>query len=150
MSTSSGFRTVATRRAWFPTGTTLAYAPKVKATFNADYTIRTGGAFDVQLGTQTAYQSKQLSQFDANPLVRAATTIGGYALVDLSASLVDTAGRFKLTGQVKNVFDQSFAASVVTGGPGGSLRSIIPREADRYYGITARCELLTPPLRSGR
>ena len=121
-----------------PNGTTLAYAPKVKATFNADYTIRTGGAFDVQLGTQTAYQSKQLSQFDANPLVRAATTIGGYALVDMSASLVDTAGRFKLTGQVKNVFDQSFAASVVTGGPGGSLRSIIPREADRYYGITAR------------
>ncbi len=121
-----------------PNGTTLGYAPKVKASFNADYTIRTGGVVDVQLGTQSAYQTKQLSQFDASPVVRAATTIGGYALVDLSASLVDTAGRFKLTGQVKNVFDQSFAASIVTGGPGGSLRSIIPREADRYYGITAR------------
>ena len=121
-----------------PDGTTLAYAPKVKASLNADYTIRTGGAVDIQLGTQTAYQSKQLSQFDASQAVRDATTIGGYALVDLSASLVETNGRFKLTGQVKNVFDQSFAASVVTGGPGGSLRSIIPREADRYYGVTAR------------
>ena len=121
-----------------PNGTTLAYAPKVKASLNADYTIRTGGAVDFQFGTQTAYQSKQLSQFDASQVVRDATTIGGYALVDLSASVLDARGRFKLTGQVKNVFDQSFAASVVTGGPGGSLRSIIPREADRYYGITAR------------
>jgi iron complex outermembrane recepter protein len=37
---------------------------------------------------------------------------------------------------VKNLFDKSFASSIVTGGPGGSLRYIIPREADRYFGAT--------------
>ena len=43
-----------------------------------------------------------------------------------------------LTAQVRNIFDQSFAASITSGGPGGGYRYIIPREADRYYGITGR------------
>ena len=46
--------------------------------------------------------------------------------------------RFRLTFQVKNLFDTSFAAAITSGGPGGSYRYIIPREADRYYGVTAR------------
>jgi iron complex outermembrane receptor protein len=40
--------------------------------------------------------------------------------------------------QVKNLFDKSFASSIVSGGPGGSFRYIIPREADRYFGVTAK------------
>ena len=43
-----------------------------------------------------------------------------------------------MVAQVKNLFDQSFASSIGAGGPGGSFRYIIPREADRYFGITAR------------
>lgn len=121
-----------------PSGTRLAYAPEWKASLAADYRVRTGGQLDFGLGADAAYQSEQLSQFDANPVVRDIATIEGYTLVNLAGSLIDAGDRFKLTAQVRNVFDKSFAASITSGGPGGGYRYIIPREADRYYGITGR------------
>jgi iron complex outermembrane receptor protein len=121
-----------------PPGTTLGYAPKWKGSLGADYRLRTGGAVDFALGAQGSYQSKQLSQLDASQAVRDATTIKGYGLVDLQAGIVEANDRFRLNFQVKNLFDQSFAAAITSGGPGGSYRYIIPREADRYYGVNAR------------
>lgn len=121
-----------------PAGTPLAYAPKYKASLGADYTIETGGSLNFVLGAQASAQSKQLSLFDPSAALRAAGTIGGYTLVDLSAAIVDADDRFRVTLQVKNVFDTSFASSITNGGPGGSFRYLIPREADRYFGISAR------------
>ena len=119
-----------------PTGTSLAYAPKWKGSLAADYRWRTGGAIDVQLGAQGSYQSSQLSLFDPSAAIRAAGTIKAYGLVDLSAGIVSRDDRFRLTAQIKNVFDQSFAAAITNGGPGGGYRYLIPREADRYFGVT--------------
>ncbi|WP_375287436.1 TonB-dependent receptor [Sphingomonas sp.] len=121
-----------------PSGTQLGYAPKWKGSLGADWRWRTGGAIDVQLGAQGSYQSSQLSQLDANPVIRRYATMDGYGLVDVSAGVIDADDRYRLTFQVKNLFDQSFAAAITSGGPGGSFRYIIPREADRYYGITGR------------
>jgi iron complex outermembrane receptor protein len=121
-----------------PPGTRLPFAPEWKGTLGLDYRMRTGGAVDLALGAQGSYQSSQYAQLDANAAVRAATTIKSYGLLDLSAGLVDPEDRFRLTFQVKNVFDQGFAASITSGGPGGGYRYIIPREADRYYGVAGR------------
>ncbi|WP_293900283.1 TonB-dependent receptor [Phenylobacterium sp.] len=121
-----------------PSGTRLAYAPKWKGSLAADYRIRTGSAFDVVLGAQTSYQSSQISQPDAVLANRIATRIHAYGLVDLSAGIADPDDRYRVTFQVKNLFDESFAAAITSGGPGGSYRYIIPREADRYYGVTGR------------
>jgi iron complex outermembrane recepter protein len=121
-----------------PAGTPLAYAPKYKGSLGIDYRVRTGGQIDVTLGTQASAQSKQLSLFDPSPVLRAAGTIGGYSLVDLSVGIVDVDDRFRVTFQVKNVFDTSFASSITNGGPGGSFRFLIPREADRYFGVTGK------------
>jgi iron complex outermembrane recepter protein len=121
-----------------PNGTPLAYAPKFKGSVGADYLVETGGSVNIILGAQSSFQTKQLSLFLPSAAARAAGTIGGYSLVDLSASIVDVNDRYKLTLQAKNVFDTSFASSIVDGGPGGSFRYLIPREADRYFGITAR------------
>lgn len=121
-----------------PPGTRLGYAPKWKGSLGADYRIRTGGAVDFALGAQGSYQSKQISQLDASAAIRAATTIKGYGLVDLSAGVVDANDHFRVTAHVKNLFDQSFAAAITSGGPGGAYRYLIPREADRYYGVTGR------------
>jgi iron complex outermembrane recepter protein len=121
-----------------PNGNVLAYAPKLKASLGADYRWRTGGSIDVTFGAQTSYQSSSLSAFDTNAANRAAGVIHPYAIVDLSAGIVSADDRFRVTAQVKNLFDQSFASSIGGGGPGGSFRYIIPREADRYFGITAR------------
>jgi iron complex outermembrane receptor protein len=121
-----------------PSGTTLAYAPRWKGSVAIDYRIRDVGPVDVILGAQGSFQSKQLSQFDANAAVRNVTTIGGYGLVDLSVGIADREDRYQITAQVKNLFDESFASAITSGGPGGSFRYLIPREADRYYGVTAR------------
>jgi iron complex outermembrane receptor protein len=119
-------------------GTPLGYAPKFKGSLGVDYRWRTGGSVDFAFGAQGSYQSKQLSQFDANPVIRNAATIQGYGLVDLQASILSSDDRFRLTAQVKNLFDTSFAASITSGGPSGTYRYIIPREADRYFGLTGR------------
>lgn len=119
-------------------GTRLAYAPEWKGSLAGDWRIRTGGVIDFGLNGAVSWQSEQISQFDANPVVRDATTIGAYALVDLGVSVIDSRDRFRLGFQVKNLFDESFAAAITSGGPGGSYRYIIPREADRYFGVIGR------------
>lgn len=120
-----------------PSGTVLGYAPKWKAALGADYRWVTGQPVDVIFGVQNSYQSSQLSQFDASAANRAATTIRAYSLTDLSIAFTDLSDRYRLTVLVKNVADESFASAITTGGPGGSLRYQIPREANRYWGITA-------------
>jgi len=121
-----------------PSGTPLGFAPKWKGNLSADYRWRTGGAFDLTLGAQGSYQSKQLSLFAADAVQRRLGTIKGYGLVNLSAGVTSTDDHYRLTFQVRNLFDQSFAASIINGGPGGAYRYQIPRDADRYYGITGR------------
>jgi iron complex outermembrane recepter protein len=117
-------------------GTPLANAPKWKASLAADYDLALSDALDIELGAGFAYQSSQLYQLDPSPVVRAATTVPGYSIVDLRAGIASSDDAWKLTFQVKNLFDKSFASSIVSGGPGGSYRYIIPREADRYFGAT--------------
>jgi len=121
-----------------PSGTQLGYAPKWKGSLAVDYRIRDVGPVDVLLGAQGSFQSKQIAQFDASPVIRNATTIDSYGLVDLSLGITDHDDRYRLIFQVKNLFDTSFASAITSGGPGGSYRYLIPREADRYYGVTAR------------
>ena len=119
-------------------GTPLAYAPKFKGSLNGEWRVETGSGFDILLGAQGSYQTKQLSLFVANPIIRRAATIPSYGLLDASIALVDANDRYKLTFVAKNLLDESFAAAITDGGPGGSYRYLIPREADRYYGVTAR------------
>lgn len=128
-----------------PSGTVLPFSPKWKSSLSGSYTIRTGGFADVELGAQGSYQSSQLSLLVASPLIRSQSRIKDYGLLDLSIALVDPDGAYRIAFLAKNVFDTSFAASIVDGGPlsGGntgssSYRYIIPREADRYFGVTAK------------
>ena len=121
-----------------PAGTSLPFAPKWKGSLGIDYRVRTGGAVDVFLGAQGNYQSKQLSLFSPDAVQRRLGTIDGYGLVNLSAGVGDADDRFRLTFLVRNLFDQSFAAAIQNGGPSGSYRYQIPRDADRYYGVTGR------------
>jgi iron complex outermembrane receptor protein len=119
-------------------GTPLANAPKWKMALGAQYDIETSGFANIELASQIAMQSDQIYEASANPAVRLGSTVDGYAIVDLSAALVDPNDGWRLAFQVKNLFDKSFASSIVSGGPGGAYRYIIPREADRYVGVTAK------------
>ncbi len=128
-----------------PAGTQLAYAPKWKGSLGGEYRIRTGGFADVILGSQGSYQSRQISNFVGNAFIRNRSTIAPYGLVDASIGIADSGDRFRVTFQVKNLFDTHFYAAISDGGPlsGGNTGSssyvaIIPRDADRYFGVTAR------------
>lgn len=128
-----------------PSGTPLAYAPKWKASLTADYRIRTNGFADVEIGVQGSYQSSQLALFVPSQLIRDRSWIKPYGLVDATIGLVDQDDRFKLSFIVRNLFDTSFTAAIADGGPlsagntgNSSLRYIIPREADRSFGLLAR------------
>ncbi len=121
-----------------PTGTPLGFAPKWKGDLGVDYRVRTGGPVDVQLGAQGSYQSSELSLFVASAVDRAAGTIGAYGLVNLSAAVLDVKDRYKLTFTVRNVANEHFAAAIANGGVLNSYRYQIPRDADRYYGVTGR------------
>jgi iron complex outermembrane recepter protein len=83
-------------------------------------------------------QSKQLSLFSPDETQRRLGTIPGYALVNASLSLVDPDDNWKLSLQVRNVFDSAYAAAIINGGVSGSYRYQIPRDADRYWGVSAR------------
>lgn len=120
-----------------PSGTPLAYAPKWKGSLAADYRLELA-SIDLLFGVQGSYQSEQLSLFDANPIVRDAGIIDGYALVDASIGVSDKDDKYRLTFHVRNLFDQSFAAAIANGGPAGAYLYRIPREADRYVGVTGR------------
>ena len=122
-------------------GTPLANAPEWKMALGAQYDWETGGFANVEIGAQMAMQSDQIYELSPNPAVRLGSTVDGYFTVDTSIALVDPNDVWRLAFQVKNLFDQSFASSIVSGGPGGAFRYIIPREADRYVGVTARINL---------
>ena len=95
-------------------GTPLANAPKYKATIGANYDWQTGGFADVQFNASVAMQSDQIYELTANPAVRLATTVDGYATFDASIALTDPNEAWRVAFLVKNLFDQSFASSIVS------------------------------------
>lgn len=121
-----------------PKGTPLQFAPKWKGSLSADYRWRTGGPLDFFFGAQGNYQSKQLALFSSDAVQRQLATIKGYGIINLSAGVGDSGDKYRLTFQVRNLLDQSYAAAIQNGGPAGSYRYQIPRDADRYFGVTGR------------
>ena len=121
-----------------PDGTRLPFAPRFKGSLSMDYRMRTGGAVDFALGAQGTYQSNQDSVLSPDPVVRRASQIDGYGMVNASIALVDPNDHWKLTLLARNLFDTSYAAAIVTGGPLGSYRYQIPRDADRYFGVVGK------------
>lgn len=121
-----------------PEGTKLAYAPTWKGSLSLEQRFPTGGFADVVFGSTMNFQSEQLSIFSANAVERELGTIPAYALVNASLSLVEPDDKWKLSLIVRNLFDKSYAAAIVSGGVSGSYRYQIPRDADRYWGVSAR------------
>ena len=121
-----------------PSGTPLLFAPKWKGTLGVDYRGTLSDGLDLFLGSQISGQTKQLSIFSPNAAVRALGTIDGYSLVNLSAGVGSSDDGWRLTFQVRNLFDKAYVAHKESGGPGGSVRLQIPRDSDRYFGVTGR------------
>ncbi len=121
-----------------PSGTKLGFAPTVKGSVSIEHRFVTGGFADIAIGSSMNFQSEQLSLFTPDPVQRLLGTIPGYALVNASLSVVDPNDKWKLTFHVRNLLDRSYAAAIINGGVSGSYRYQIPRDADRYFGVSLR------------
>lgn len=125
-------------------GTPLAFAPKFRGSLGVNYTIEPASLpFGIELGAQATFTDKQLSGLQATNtpaqvLVQGGLTIPAYEQVDLSLAAVGDGDRYRIAFLVKNVFNTHYASTIATGGPGGTLLYQIPRDADRYFGVTAR------------
>lgn len=121
-----------------PKGTPLGFAPTWKGSVSFDYRWRTNGFADVFFGTSMNFQSSQLSLFSPDATQRQIGTIPAYALINLQVGIGDPNDKWKLTFQVRNLTNESYAAAIINGGVSGSYRYQIPRDADRYWGVTAK------------
>jgi iron complex outermembrane receptor protein len=92
----------------------------------------------VWLGASVSGQTKQLAQFSPDPVVRQIATIEGYSITNVTIGVGGNQDEWRVTLLARNLFDKSYAAAIQSGGPGGAYRFQIPRDADRYIGVTGR------------
>ena len=59
-------------------------------------------------------------------------------MIGVPQTAVDLAKHYRLAVVVKNLFNDHYASTIGTGGPGGSYIYQIPRDSDRYWGVTLR------------
>ncbi|WP_082701938.1 TonB-dependent receptor [Novosphingobium sp. FSW06-99] len=127
---------------YIASGTPLAFAPKNKGNLGATYTQEpTGLPFALEFNALAAYTDKQVSTLAptntaAQELAFQEQILKAYTQVDISLAAVDLAKHYRLAVVVKNLFNDHYASTIGTGGPGGSYLYQIPRDSDRYWGVT--------------
>jgi iron complex outermembrane receptor protein len=116
-------------------GEQLPFAPEFKGAIGMNKEWR--GPLNVYLSGSWNFVSSQqpadIPTNGPNPALRADSS----DQVDASLGFSDANDRFRVTLIGKNLTDDSYPSQLATGGPGGLVYRI-PREADRYYGISAR------------
>jgi iron complex outermembrane recepter protein len=118
-------------------GERLSLSPELKSSISADYRWQpTAGPFDIRLNASYSFTSSQYSDLGQNPLL----LMPEYGIIDASLTFLDKNGRYSVAFVGKNMGDESYASLITTGGRGGALRYLIPREADAFYGITFKAK----------
>lgn len=108
-------------------GTRLPLAPEFTYVLGADYE-RDFGGFVGYLNTSYRHTSSQFSDLgEQGP-------IDAYGLWNASIGFSDPADRYRLTFHARNILDESYVLLNV----GAGSRLQIPRDADRYFGVSLR------------
>lgn len=113
-------------------GKTLPYAPKWKANIAADYRL-TLSSLPFDIGVNAAYTWQDKTQFDIDQSPLAIQK--AYGIIDAGLSFIDKKDRYRLTLVGKNLSDEYFTTIKI---PGGFVRQQVPRDAERYFGVTLR------------
>ena len=114
-------------------GKPLPFAPKWKTHTDIAYTARLTDGFDVEVATD--YSWKDDTQF---ALSQTADTIQpAYGIWNASVALLGVDNGWTARAVVKNINNQHYSTNLAGGGVGGLVR-FIPRDNDRYYGLTLR------------
>ncbi|WP_057884649.1 TonB-dependent receptor [Tsuneonella troitsensis] len=111
-------------------GTQLPLAPKFVYTLGAGYEGDLGG-MKLYLDTDYRHVSKQFSDLgESGP-------IDPYGIWNASIGFSDAEDRYRLTLHARNITDESYALLNVSNGQ----RLQIPRDADRYFGVSLRARI---------
>ena len=111
-------------------GTKLPLAPEFVYTIGGDYTADLG-ALLLYLNTDYRHTSSQFSDLgEQGP-------IDAYGIWNASVGVSDPDDRFRVTFHARNLTDDSYVLLNVSAGQ----RLQIPRDADRYFGISLRARM---------
>ncbi len=110
-------------------GTKLPLAPEFVYTIGGDYTKELGGV-TLYLNTDYRHTSTQYSDLGQ----AASTRIDPYGILNASIGFSDPDDKYRLTIHARNIMDESYVLLNLEGG----RRLQIPRDADRYFGVTFR------------
>ena len=109
-------------------GTRLPLAPEFVYTIGGDYTTDLGDAAVLYLNTDFRHTSSQFSDLgNAGP-------IEAYGIWNASIGFSDPDDKYRLTFHARNIADESYVLLNVENG----RRLQIPRDADRYFGVSLR------------
>lgn len=115
-------------------GKPLPFAPKYKGTVTMDWRLPLNiDRFNVDLNSSLVYQSR--TQFDINQNPNAFQN--AYAIWDAGIKVSTDDDKYSLSFIVKNLTDKQFVIQRIPNGT-SFMRQITPRDAERYFGVTAR------------
>ncbi|HEV2598842.1 TonB-dependent receptor [Sphingopyxis sp.] len=115
-------------------GKPLPFAPKYKGTVTMDWRLPLNiDGFNVDLNSSLVYQSR--TQFDINQNPNAFQK--AYAIWDAGIKVSTDDDKYSLSFIVKNLTDKHFVIQRIPNGT-SFMRQITPRDAERYFGVTAR------------
>ena len=115
-------------------GKPLPFSPKWKGFTRANYALPLQNGLIVDFSADYAYQSK--TQFD---LFQSPDAIqGAYGVVNAGIALSSPVNGWRIALVGKNLANKSYATNLVTST--GYVTRAVPRDDERYVGITARKE----------
>jgi iron complex outermembrane receptor protein len=114
-------------------GTVLPLAPEFVYTIGGDYTADLGDVAVLYLNTDYRHTSTQFSDLGQNPTQR----IDPYGIWNASIGFSDPEDRFRVTFHARNITDESYVLLNLE----NQRRLQIPRDADRYFGISLRARM---------
>lgn len=112
-------------------GTQLPLAPKFVYTIGGDYTTDLGDVARLYFNTDYRHTSTQFSDLGE------AGRIDPYGIWNASIGFSDPDDKYRVTFHARNIADESYVLLNVENG----RRLQIPRDADRYFGVSLRARM---------
>jgi iron complex outermembrane receptor protein len=112
-------------------GTRLPLAPEFVWTLGGDYTTDLGDVAVLYLNTDFRHTSTQFSDLGEQG------RIDSYGILNASIGFSDPDDKYRVTFHARNIADESYVLLNVENG----RRLQIPRDADRYFGVSLRARM---------
>ena len=115
-------------------GKPLPFAPDWKANLRAKYTMPLGARLAMDFGADASWQSRTNFDLSQQP----DSFQRSYAIFNATVGLADSKAGWRAALLVKNLADKSYATFVQNNGGSGFINRYVPRDDQRYTGVTLR------------